>query len=106
MELLPCPFCGINSAILSFNDCVKCDKCDFYVKKETWNTRPSQWISVKDRLPENENRVLAVWDDWIDTAYCTIFIDGPYWINSEIGCELPVTHWMPLPTPLKETINE
>lgn len=39
-----------------------------------------EWISVKDRLPENSNKVLTYGD--------------------------PITHWMPLPEPPKEEAQE
>jgi hypothetical protein len=69
----------------------------------------SEWISVKDRLPENEvDAILAillngnyyvmigrrsgyVWDIYT--------LDGIQWVNS-------VTHWMPLPEPPKEAPHE
>ena len=58
----------------------------------------SPWISVKDRLPENDSEVLT----------CSIL--GAYYIcqyHSQAGFDVTVfngtkiTHWMPLPTPPK-----
>ena len=59
-----------------------------------------EWISVKDRMPRNENEVVLVtdgtytytarylYDSWHCVCEC---FDG-----SSIEC---VTHWMPLPKP-------
>jgi hypothetical protein len=56
-----------------------------------------QWISVKDRLPEDASDVLIAWADGVSEA---CFCD-------ETWCRegrrlLWVTHWMPLPAPPKE----
>lgn len=48
-----------------------------------------EWISVEDRLPEAGKRVLIYNGKYIDVTCC---------IDTEIS---PVTHWMPLPEPLK-----
>ena len=72
-----------------------------------------KWISVKDRLPDETGRYLAVKkrtapDDFGgDRTYIVIirfFVDDgfrmpihiPDWINKKINEE--VTHWMPLPS--------
>lgn len=57
------------------------------------------WISVKDRLPETDDRVLV----------CTVtkkgrqnIITGDYATRSKVwvcGMNMNVTHWMPLPEP-------
>lgn len=61
-----------------------------------------QWISVKDRLPEKDVRVL-VWMQDNEEGYTQMDTDrwsctmeqGHHWIRWG-KC---VTHWMPLPTP-------
>ena len=76
-----------------------------------------QWISVKDRLPKNQNPVLVYVppynsneDDFIGyvgMAYYTSLGDG-WWAGSDgavygaIGIIHTPTHWMPLPQPPKE----
>ena len=76
----------------------------------------SEWISVKDRLPDKTGRYLAVKKriapDYLggnrtDIVILRFFVDKgfrmpthiPDWINEEINEE--VTHWMPLPDPPK-----
>jgi len=56
-----------------------------------------EWISVKDRLPEDGQEVLAYWGDWntvIDTY------SGVEWIKGKSFGAF-TTHWMPLPNPPK-----
>lgn len=72
----------------------------------------SEWISVKDRLPEN-NKVVLVYVH--DTTICgthrfmTGSCDKGFWfLGVHLDClsfphnEYNVTHWMPLPDPPKE----
>ena len=59
----------------------------------------SDWISVKDRLPENEDEVLI---------YMGHYEVG--WYSREVwrGVDewrLEPTHWMPLPEPPAEKVN-
>ena len=48
------------------------------------------WISVEERLPENEGRYLAIF-------YEEMIIDFGYYRPSVGWCEQGITHWMPLP---------
>ena len=61
--------------------------------------RKRQWISVKDRLPEYNQRVLVY-------APCMRYSDtGPIAIQSGWMCKNKhhgITHWQPLPEPPKE----
>ena len=60
---------------------------------------PVEWISVKDRLPENEERVLvAVDSDKSDTKLDTDRMIYRQWVRWGMS----VTHWMPLPEPPKK----
>ena len=57
-----------------------------------------EWISVKDRLPENiANRVLVVCERSNGVFYA--HYEKPFWINLETDKPFisTVTHWMPLP---------
>lgn len=118
-ELKPCPFCGGEAEYQQFVNpqnyyAVKCTTCDCgtdgyrlcnfdATPKENksrnvavWNTRPDNWISVKDRTPKNGDYVLCVSGAGIvqialyDTS---VYVYG-FYANS-------VTHWQPLPTPPK-----
>ena len=63
-----------------------------------------EWISVRDRLPENDTRVLAYCKDhcihdmkwsWVDNAW---YDKG----SASVYLEDFVTHWLPMPEPPKE----
>lgn len=56
------------------------------------------WISVKDRLPENENPVLVFDGDYFEVAYW----DGDMWADESCDKFPYPTHWMPLPEPPQE----
>jgi hypothetical protein len=56
-----------------------------------------QWISVKDRLPEDASDVLIAWADGVSEA---CFCDDS-WCRDGRRL-LWVTHWMPLPEPPPE----
>lgn len=61
-----------------------------------------EWISVKDRLPENiANRVLVVCERSNGVFYA--HYEKPFWINLETDKPFisTVTHWIPLPNPPK-----
>ena len=69
-----------------------------------------EWISVKDRLPE-ENKyktMIVAWkdDDAIGVCGDVCFFNGKFITHdhhySEIDDFDGVTHWMPLPTPPSE----
>ena len=69
------------------------------------------WISVKDRLPENEQTVLAYYNfggkckiRFYGTLTYYAFDPEPHWQHEGTG--LKVTHWMPLPEPPEEEENE
>ncbi len=79
------------------------------------------WISVKDRLPDNMQIVLVIHEIGADYEFQVTVcrFEGDDFI-SESGLnltyhldqcdpddsEFPVTHWMPLPEPPKENHNE
>lgn len=58
----------------------------------------SEWISVKERLPEVGEDVLAYLRDGI-FGICWMFKDGGYWKTRDYFLYPgDVTHWMPLPS--------
>lgn len=70
----------------------------------------SEWISVKDKLPEDERNVLAYYGfnrgdgdlgmRFIGVLSYFAFDQNRHWQHEGIG--LTVTHWMPLPEPPTE----
>ena len=70
----------------------------------------SNWISVKDRLPERDGTYLCRYSFEHDGQRSGMMFTGcvdyyatdpePHWQNAGIG--LYVTHWMPLPEPPEE----
>ena len=71
-----------------------------------------EWISVKDRLPEVEEEVLACYyfkpflnKMFVGVLTYFVFDEEPHWQYESIG--LTVTHWMDLPElPKEEEENE
>ena len=60
------------------------------------------WISVKDRFPEEDQRVIACGKDFTQSAvYTRCFKGDPLEFIEDSCCGLPiedeVTHWIPLP---------
>lgn len=71
------------------------------------NVEPAQkWISVKDRLPEDDGPVITAYHfksnavRYISTLSYFCFDPQPHWQHESTG--LVVTHWMPLPEPPKK----
>lgn len=65
----------------------------------------SEWISVKDRLPEQGKRYLVNRYDGVTKTYFTdiLWHDAhDLWWNRLYSGDYKVTHWMPLPEPPKE----
>lgn len=60
-----------------------------------------EWISVKDKLPEDDEYVLVYhsWDDYITSGY---FDDHGWETDIPWAPEGKVTHWMYLPKAPKE----
>lgn len=66
--------------------------------------KSNNWISVNDRLPENEQIILIYSNFWIEkTRICTSqFIDGRFLTYPSFQETVNVTHWQPLPNPPME----
>ena len=61
-----------------------------------------KWISVKEKLPENDDNYLVFTSDRNDAVIATYYGDGE-WLEYDSTNLIPlVTHWMPLPEPPKE----
>lgn len=78
-----------------------CPNCRYFEEKE--DVVPVEWISVKDRLPDNDIRVLvAVDSDKSDTKIDTDRMVYRQWVRWGMS----VTHWMPLPESPKKPKEE
>ena len=103
-ELRPVSFEAEHSAVL-LSDVSKMVR--EWVECQPTLTPPNDWISVNDKLPEDEAPVLAYYgffrenDDlgarFIGTLTFFVFDKNPHWQHESTG--LFVTHWMPLPEP-------
>lgn len=107
---------GVWGLVNAFDDCVVLSTgwdiklCSLsgcaYVHPSTYIDREA-WVSVEDRLPEEEKPVLAYYgfyrenDDlgarFIGTLTYFSHDPEPHWQHESTG--LFVTHWMPLPEP-------
>ena len=56
-----------------------------------------EWISVKDRLPDNEQWAVCVMYDGSFRTFQWDYIDWMWNDGNEWYAEKDVTHWMPLP---------
>lgn len=138
IKLKPCPFCGYSFPKLEeksktfykgeqvYNTYVRCPACDtrgrrailshFPTNKkareyvmEAWNRRSSDWISVKDRLPEEGENILIFVNDLksepVQADVC--YYDGDEaWLDSGYNFGSDVPYWMPLPKPPEVNEND
>ena len=122
-EIERCPFCG-GEAMLHFRkkiedqmifedeiiiSCINCEAEILHYERSyeaieslvnMWNTRVSGWISVNDGLPEDGKLVLACNID--KPTYFAFYSKGDFLdiMDAEILTKY-VTHWQPLPEPMK-----
>ena len=69
-----------------------------YLKKLEEIAEKSKWVSVKDRMP-NEDEAVMVYNAKLDSIY----VDYPLYLGEpKLHFDAGVTHWMPLPEPPKE----
>ena len=66
----------------------------------------SEWISVKDRLPEGVDDVLVHYSFGYITSRAAHHVDGEIQSISTSHGTFHVTHWMPLPKPPVTTDGE
>jgi len=56
-----------------------------------------EWISVKDKLPENDSHYLVFASDTCEVVECIYYGDGEWMTKDLENMTDCVTHWMPLP---------
>lgn len=61
------------------------------------------WISVKDRLPKDVETYLVYGGNKYGIMLAIYYGDGEWLTDDLTNITRFVTHWMPLPTPPKET---
>jgi len=125
-ELKDCPFCASTNIypFISGDDedtrenvqWISCPECDAIGPSNTgdkpigdgdvfkaWNTRTYGWISVEDRLPEDQETVIirggCGYYCHDDEVWYSAISKNHLGVDAEI--QWPVTHWMPLPEPPK-----
>jgi len=72
---------------------------DIFKSGAEWQSNQSPWISVKERLPENEDRVLVLCKMKRFNSYFTLvnnYIDGE-WETKILG-HYDTVAWMPIPS--------
>lgn len=93
--------------------CFNCFPCDDYEKEEKYKIADhllangvtvQEWISVKDRLPE-ENEIVVGWckdNPFSSYTFEIVSWNGKGWVFVYAQRYVTnVTHWMPLPKPPK-----
>lgn len=70
-----------------------------FIQGAEWQSKQSPWISVKERLPENEDRVLVLYKMKRFNSYFTLvnnYIDGE-WETKMLG-HYDTVAWIPIPS--------
>ena len=126
-ELKACPFCGgkaeVDVSEVTLNgdaccdelnaSCIHCDRprgsfTDYLECVKDWNTRAqSEWVSVDDRLPEDNcgyKFLVSITNDQVDDLVSSsIYFSGGFkqvhrsGISHGFEVQVGVTHWMPMP---------
>lgn len=94
-----CEHCnGHNTAF----DCCECGADEFkegFITGADWQAKQSPWISVEERLPENEDRVLVLCKMKRFNSYFTLlnnYIDGEW--ETKTLAYYDTIAWMPIPS--------
>lgn len=62
----------------------------------------NEWINVKDKLPEEDELVLAFPVTFTHPVNTAEFLEGYFWICN-MGIRLKPVYWMPLPDPPEDS---
>ena len=78
---------------------------NMFKKGAEWQKRQSPWISVEERLPDNDDDLYIVLDTKLEPPACGVCdfdLGIAKWIGA-VGTIVHPTHWMPIPElPRKE----
>lgn len=74
----------------------------FAVGANEGGNKVMEWISVKDRLPEDTGYVLAWSPRYQEVVIAWYSEEEDFWRTEDDLAPFP-SHWMPLPEPPKET---
>lgn len=75
-------------------------KKDAELAIENWNTRPNNWISVEERLPDTTTVLGCNIEGFVATVL--YMSNAKRWvITTNMSVIMDVTHWQPLPEPPK-----
>ena len=98
----PSPFmCDPTCRYYGFGDCFPDRFADYLIAN---GVTVQEWISVKDRLPENDQWALCFMKDKSFGTFRVFqwnYVDWQWNDGNEWFDEKDVTHWMPLPLPPK-----
>lgn len=89
--------CDTEGTISGFINGVHKQSYESFISGAQWQSKQSPWISVKERLPENNTVVLT------RGAYgfliCRLSSLGEWETGANVNKErLGITHWMPIPS--------
>ena len=71
----------------------------YFIKGAEWQSKQSPWISVKERLPNNDNNVLVCNNRSHFVGIANYYKKPSTWGIAYSGSEIRgVTHWCPIPS--------
>ena len=89
--------CEYESGSCELTSCRSCNARNIADHLISNGVTVQEWVSVKDRLPEENTTVIVATDNGI-VFQCLYAYDG--W-NLWEGNEVNITHWQPMPQPPK-----